>query len=135
MKKFVTRTCPLCSKKLKVGDEDSQYDFYCTEFFLRGYSNLMDAFISYDSDFYHGGMYKEPHYSVTVSNGVIRQSTVIPPYWIISESDSDKTKIYKFEQTLKADKTNLLLEVPIIVPSDYLPQDFARKIKNLVIFS
>lgn len=135
MKTFVTRTCPLCSKKLKVGDEDSTFDFYCEEFFLRGYSSLLDALLSHSHDFYHQGFYKEPHYSVNVSNGVWRQSTVIPPYWIISTSDSQKTQIFKFGTNIKADQTNLLLEVPIIVPSDYLPEDFARKIKNLVIFS
>lgn len=135
MKTFVTRVCPLCSKKLKVGDEDSTFDFYCEEFYLRGYSSLLDALIFHGSDFYHQGFYKEPHYSVNISNGIWRQSTVIPPYWIISTSVSNTTQIYKFDTNIKADSTNLLMEVPIIVPSDYLPQDFARKIKNLVIFS
>ena len=43
MKTFVTRICPLCSKKLKQGDEDSTYDYYCEEFFLRDYSDVFES--------------------------------------------------------------------------------------------
>lgn len=137
MNKYVTRICPLCSKKLKAGDEDSVYDFYCEEFFLRGYSNFFDTLIGdlFASREYMGSYYKEPHYSVSIRNGIWTQSTVIPPYWIISQSDSDKSKIYKFDNRITADPTNLLMEVPTIVPSDYLPEAFAKKIKNLVIFT
>lgn len=33
MKYFQTQTCPLCSKKLKVGDEETPHNLYC-EWFL-----------------------------------------------------------------------------------------------------
>lgn len=137
MNKFVTRICPLCSKKLKVGDEDSAYDFACEEFYLRGYSNDFDNLFTdlYNSREYVGHYYKEPHYSIIIKDGIWIQSTVIPPYWIVSSSDSDKSKIYKFDQQIRAEKHLLLMEVPIIVPSDYLPEVFAKKIKNLVIFT
>jgi len=134
MKQFTIRTCPLCSKKLKIGDEDSIHTYYCEEFFLVNGGMSSWALIPRE-DWVHGKL-KEPHYSVDIFNGMWKQSTIIPPYWIMSSSDTDKTKIYKFDKSLSTPKeTDLLMEVPIIVPSDYLPKQFAKKIKNLVIFT
>lgn len=135
MNKFTIRTCPLCSKKLRVGDEDSFYDFFCEEFYLRGYSSIDNLFGSYAYREHAGSYYKEPHYSIAIKDGIWIQSTIIPPYWIVSSSDSDKSRIFKFDKSIKAEENNLLMEVPIIVPSDYLPEVFAKKIKNLVIFT
>ena len=134
IKNFVTRICPLCSKKLKVGDEDSRLDFFCEDFYLRAADN--NDWLMMEHDDYVGGKLKESHYSVRIANGVQTQSTIVPPYWIISSTDSATTKIYKFDKTIgPPHPTNLLMEVPIIVPSDYLPEAFAKKIKNLVIFT
>jgi len=139
MKHFQTRTCPLCSKKLKLGDEDSLHDFYCEDFYLRGYGMnefflLLDDATSVSSR--RRTHIKEPHYSIDVTEGKYRQSTIIPPYWIISTEEDNKSRIYKFGQeiSLPSEQT-LLMEVPLIVPSDYLPEQFAKKIKNLVIFT
>jgi len=136
--KFATRICPLCSKKLKLGDEDSAYTYYCEEYFLRLYNPSLDQdFLSFysESDDFVGGYKKEPHYGVSYSDGIWKQSSIIPPYWVISSTSDDVTRIYKYGKTLNLDDTNLLMEVPFIVPSDYTPEQFAKKIKNLVIFS
>lgn len=133
-KQFVIRICPLCSKKLKVGDEDSSHTYFCEEFFLR-YGGGLD-WNTFSREDYHGGKLKEPHYSVDISDGIWRQSTIIPPYWIISTSESNTSKIYKFTKEIGVpNEKDLLMEVPIIVPSDYVPEMFAKKIKNLVIFT
>lgn len=132
---FQTRICPLCSKKLKVGDEDSIHDFYCEEFYLR-HSTTGEWHFLFDSEYTLGSKIKEPHYSIDVSSGKYIQSTIIPPYWIVSTEIDNKTRIYKFGKDLTfPNEHTLLMEVPIIVPSDYLPEQFAKKIKNLVIFT
>lgn len=132
-KHFQIRTCPLCSKKLKMGDEDSYYTFFCEEFYLRKYDYSNWGEDNYDR---HSGKFKESHYSIIITNGVLRQSTIIPPYWIITYSDNNKSRIYKFNKDIHMPlESDLLMEVPIVVPSDYTPEQFAKKIKNLVIFS
>lgn len=136
MNKFAVRICPLCSKKLLKGDEDSRWTFFCSEFFLRRFTgSFADLFLYGSDDAYHQGYLKEPHYSVDYSDGVWTQSTIIPPYWIRSNSNEQVSRIYKFDKTITAEDSNLLLEIPLILPSDYVPEQFARKIKNLVIFS
>jgi endogenous inhibitor of DNA gyrase (YacG/DUF329 family) len=132
-KHFQTRICPLCSKKLKIGDEDSYYTFFCEEFYFRKYDYSNWSIDNYDI---HSGKVKESHYAITITNGIWRQSTIIPPYWIITYSDNNKTKIYKFNKDIHLpSESDLLMEVPIVVPSDYTPEQFAKKIKNLVIFT
>lgn len=138
---FQTRTCPLCSKKLTVGDEDSVHDFYCEDFYLRHYDYQNEWLLSLDDKYSVRGFYrmskiKEPHYSIKFVDGKHIQSTIIPPYWVISTETDEKTRIYKFGSDINPPSPQtLLMEVPIIVPSDYLPEQFAKKIKNLVIFS
>lgn len=136
MKRFAIRTCPLCSKKLKEGDEDSVHTYYCEEFYLRTAPFDLQTYLLYEHERYSGGKVREPHYSVDIENGVWRQSTIIPPYWIISSSESNTSQIYKFSKEITRPKPEeLLMEVPIILPSDYVPEAFAKKIKNLVIFT
>lgn len=138
---FQTRTCPLCSKKLKVGDEDTVHDFYCEEFYLRHVDYQNEWHLTMNDDYSVRGFWrmnkiKEPHYSIRIVDGKHFQSTIIPPYWVMSTETDSKTRIYKFGSEIGAPGTQtLLMEVPIIVPSDYLPEQFAKKIKNLVIFS
>lgn len=138
---FQTRTCPLCSKKLKVGDEDSIHDYACEEFYLRNYDFTTEWALTLTDEhsvrgFYRMRKIKEPHYSIKVTDGKYIQSTIIPPYWVISTEADEKTRIYKFGTDINPPSPQtLLMEVPLIVPSDYLPEQFARKIKNLVIFT
>jgi len=133
-----TRICPICSKKLLMGDEDTAYDFYCKDFYLRYFVydwHNMNLIIPNNVEF-TGGKIKEPHYSVVVNNKVWTQSTIIPPYWIMSNSETKKSKIYHFPKEIQyPDDRWLLLEIPMLSPIDYVPENFARKIKNLVIFS
>jgi hypothetical protein len=136
MKHFAIRVCPLCSKKLKQGDEDSLHTYYCEEFYLRYAPFDFNTFQLYNPEDYTGGKVREPHYSVDIESGIWKQSTIIPPYWIISTSDSNTSKVYKFGKEISApNEKELLMEVPLIVPSDYVPEAFAKKIKNLVIFT
>lgn len=133
-----TRICPLCSKKLLVGDEDSIHTFYCSEFYLRHAAFDWKNFQIWNThqQAYTGGKIREPHYSVTIEDGIWTQSTLIPPYWVISSTETNKSKIYKYKNAITTPGDEyLLMEIPILSPSDYIPDNFARKIKNLVIFS
>lgn len=117
------------------GDEDSVHDFYCQDFYLR-HAAAGEWLLFYDDKDSVGSKIKEPHYSVDIKNGFHIQSTIVPPYWVISKEETNKTTIYKFKGSIYHQRPeDLLLEIPLIVPSDYLPNEFARKIKNLVIFS
>jgi hypothetical protein len=142
-KYFQIKTCPLCSKSLKIYFDGKVRKYYCPEFFFR------------EADFNEWGgqgfdkfarKMREPHYSVIFEGSQFMQSTIIVPYWIKTVGGTDRTKIYKFPPKRKdyfqgllggspgTQETDLIMEIPAIVPSDYLPADFAKKIKNLVIF-
>lgn len=141
MSKFPIRICPLCSKKLQIGDEDSMYTYFCSEFYL---VNRPFIWGSYGSSFmglsniadFSGGKSKEPHYAVNISDGKWTQSVIIPPYWILSDLQTKKSTIHKHPKELATpSESTFLMEVPLLSPDNYLPEKLAQKIKNLVIFT
>lgn len=116
---FPIRNCPLCSKKLLVGDEDTTYTYFCKEIYLLRQRRA-----------------SEPHYAVNIAEGIWTQSTIIFPYWVISSSATNTSKIYKFEKEIwEPTSQDLLMEIPLISPNDYVAEKLAKKIKNLVIFT
>lgn len=133
---FPIRICPLCSKKLKVRQEGIEYTFYCEEFYLRPPTDKdgMEFLFLFDEQV-EGNNIKVPHYSVEYAKAVT-QTTVVPPFTVVSLGGSGRTQIYKFPiRYYDPVEKNLIMDIPVISPFDYLADDFAKKIKNLVIFS
>lgn len=142
-KYFQIKNCPLCSKALKIYFDGKVRKYYCPEFYFREAS--YDEFHTWGYDKFARKM-REPHYSVIFEGSTFTQSTIVLPYWIKTVGGTDRTKIYKyppkrkdyFAGLLGGSPTNqdsdFIMEIPAIVPSDYTPEEFARKIKNLVIF-
>lgn len=144
MNPFPSRVCPLCSKKLLTGDEDSAYTYYCSEFYLATYPRGVGAnriCFSPISREWVGSKMKEPHYALNYSydgkGGIWSQSVVTPPFWILSDSETKKSRIFKFSQKeieIPSDD-NQVMEVDLISPDNYLPEKLSQKIKNLLIFT
>jgi hypothetical protein len=136
-----TRVCPLCSKLLQTFWNGSVRKFFCKEVFFRNESDWSER-VTYERPTRASGFkVPEPHYSIFYrADGTYVQSCIIPPYWIRSFSEEGKSKIYKFPFPSAYvwppnDNHNLIMEVPIIEPSSYTPDQFKQKIKNLVIFT
>lgn len=145
-KYFQIKTCPLCSKTLKLYFDGKVTKYYCQEFFYRnstGYEEYQSK--AFDK---HAQKIREPHYSVIFEGSSFMQSTIVLPYWIKTIGGEGRSKIYKFPPKDRDpfaslfnsaptgyDTSDLIMEIPVILPSDYLPEQFAKKIKNLVIFT
>ncbi len=148
MKFIHTKICPLCSKKLNNRFDGKLQKFYCQEFYYKPAGWQDYNVYNYDR---HARKVREPHYSVTIDSIKDKwiQSSIITPYHIITDIQEQRTKIYKFPYRVYDakivwppaaipqgnDEDGLIMEIPIIVPSDYLPEVFATKIRNLVLFS
>lgn len=146
-KYFQIKNCPICSKKLKLFFDGKLRKYFCEEFYFR--HSLFDEWNKFGYD-KNTGKIKEPHYSVSFEGYTFTQSTIVPPYWIKTIGGTNRTKIYKFPpkiykysptvltngniSPLVADDNELIMEIPAIIPSDYTPEAFVNKIKNLVIF-
>lgn len=144
MSLFSSRICPLCSKKLLIGDEDSAYTYYCSEFYLAAWPHIFSSnrvCLSTTNKEWVGSKIKEPHYALNYSyngsGGIWYQSVIVPPFWILSDSESEKSRIFKFgskEIEIPSDD-NQIMEVDLIAPDNYLPEKLSQKIKRLVIFT
>lgn len=129
------QSCPVCCKALRSFYNGSWTKNYCMEFYFRDKVEWNEDVYASKADKWK---IREFHYSITIqADESFYQSTIIPPYWIRSFSATGKSDIYKFpiKTVLPGDRSNILMTVPIIVPTDYTPEQFIRKIKNLVIFT
>ena len=141
MKHIHTRICPLCSKKLNQFHNGAYNISYCSEVFFRNGSDWDITIIKTPPRRVSGWKVEEPHYSVIYEGDqMFVQSCIIPPYWIRSTAKEGTSKIYKFPFDNKyyyppRPDNNLIMEVPIIEPSNYTAEGFSKKIKNLVIFT
>lgn len=134
MKHVHTRICPICSKKLNNFNNGRLDKYYCSEIYFRNDSDWNHyIFIEKLSKTNHYKV-REPHYSVTYEVDNYIQSTLIPPYWIRTESETGISRIYRFPFKASLPESNLIMEVPIIEPSDYTAEKFVTKIKSLLIF-
>lgn len=141
IKHLHTRVCPLCSKSLKYFWNGSQKKYYCRDVYFRNESDWAER-VTYERPTRASGWkVEEPHYWVAIKeDGSYIQSCLIPPYWIRSFSEEGKSRIYKFpfpnQYVYPPDpKHNLIMEVPLLELSDYTPEGFIKKIRNLVIFT
>ena len=141
MKHLHTRICPICSKKLNYLRLGTNERFYCNEVYFRNESDWHERITWERPTRASGWKVQKPHYWVSYNiDGSYLQSCLIPPYWIRSYSVEGISRIYKFpfpDAYVYPPKVNhnLLMEVPIIEPSDYTVESFIKKIKNLVIFT
>lgn len=140
MKHIHTRICPLCSKKLKTFWNGHSKNVFCQDIYFRNESDWTQRVTYHKPEKANGYKVPEPHYSVVYIDDYFIQSAIIPPYWIRSDSKVGTSKIYRFP--FKQDFSyppvpdkNLIMEVPIIEPSNYTREQFVQKIKNLVIFT
>lgn len=148
-KYFQIKNCPVCSKQLKIFFDGKVRKYYCEQFYFR-----VGSYDEWNSHAYdkHSGKIKEPHYSVSFEGPSFTQSTIVLPYWIKTIGGTNRTKIYKFPPKERpsssiglfysptgippaSDTSDLIMEIPAIIPTDYTPEAFAKKIKNLVIFT
>lgn len=141
MKHVHTRICPLCSKKLTYLKLGMTERFFCKEVYFRNESDWTER-VTYERPTRASGWkVPEPHYWIFYQpDGSYVQSCLIPPYWVRNYSAEGLSRIYKFpfpnQYVYPPDiKHNLLMEVPIIEPSNYTAEGFIKKIKNLVIFT
>jgi len=131
---FEIKNCPLCGKILYIYYDGKSQGYYCNTYIARPYtlSWTMGSILARIQKS-EGNKIQEPHYSVMrFTNDKFVQSTIIPPYWLINEADSGKSKIYKFPPI---GLFELIMEIPVIVPSDYSIEHLIKKIKTLIIFS
>jgi hypothetical protein len=135
MKHVHTRICPLCSKKLTNFNNGKEDKYFCSEVYFRGsYDWNHFIFMEKLSKANHYKV-REPHYSVVYEDNNFIQSTILPPYWIRTESETGISKIYKFPFNKDfREEGNLIMSVPIIEPSDYTTEKLVTKIKSLLIF-
>lgn len=135
---FPIKNCPLCSKKLLIGDEDSKYTYFCKEYYLKypalgvqfsfKFINQFDAVSS--------GLIKESHYSIIISNGLWLQNVLIAPYWIVSNYPNNYSDVYKLNKRFEDPSNNTLIidKLSLLNISNYLPEQLVNKLDTLVMF-